>query len=268
MAAVAMQGEPPVTGFYARIARWYDAEHRDKVDDLLFLERLIEARGSGPLLEVGCGTGRVLFHLAQRLEALHGIDSEEAMLAPARRRLASMPAAQRRGIRLIHGDVLQVEMDQRYRYVLLSYNCLMHFHTLEAQLALLRRLRPWLSSEGLLFIDLPNAGEAYAAQDSEALTPERSFIDPATGHLIMQQASSRLDRATQLMHTTWVYDEVDGDGVVHRTLAPVVFRHFFRSEVELLLRVGGFGVEARYGGYEQEPFEDGCERLIVLARPA
>ncbi len=255
-----------MTGFYAQIARYYDAEHRDKSDDLAFYERLIDAQGEGPLLEIGCGSGRVLFHLAQQLEQVHGIDREAAMLQLARRRLAQMHSELRSRIQLFQGDVLRVELSRRYRYLLLSYNCLMHFHSVDGQLRLLQRLRNWLLPEGLLVIDLPNAGEAFASEDSEALTLERRFIDPDTGHLVMQQASSRLDRATQLMHTTWVYDEIDGDGALRRTLAPVVFRHFFRSELELLLRLAGFSIDACYGDYEQGPFEDGCARLLVVAR--
>lgn len=257
-----------MAGFYAQIARFYDAEHRDKSDDLAFYERLVSEHGPGPLLEVGCGSGRVLFHLAQRLTDVQGVDSEEAMLARARRRLAHSSAELPGRIELHHADVLQLEPGRRFRYLLLSYNCLMHFHTQDSQLALLRRLRNWLLPEGLLVIDLPNAGEAFASEDSEALMLERCFHDPETGHLIMQQASSRLDRTTQLMHTTWVYDEIDGDGAVQRTVAPVVFRHFFRSELGLLLQLGGFRVQACYGDYGQEPFEDGCERLVVLARAA
>ena len=79
-----------MAGFYGLIARYYDAEHSDKCDDLAFYEYLIDSGGHGPLLEIGCGSGRVLFHLAQQLETVHGIDSEAAMLgaraAASRRR--------------------------------------------------------------------------------------------------------------------------------------------------------------------------------------
>ena len=130
----------------------------------------------------------------------------------------------------------------------------------------MQRLHAWLQPEGLLVIDLPNAGEVFTSAVSDALALERSFVDNETGHLIMLQGSSQLDRVTQEMHTTWIYDEIEGDGVVHRTLAPAVFRHFFWPELALLLRQSDFVIEASYGDYEQAPFEDGCARMIVLAR--
>ncbi len=47
----------------------------------------------------------------------------------------------------------------------------------------------------------------------------------------------------------------------------MLFRYFFYPELRLLLAQTGFAVEAVYGDTEQGPFEDGCERMIVHARP-
>ncbi len=254
-----------MSGFYATIARYYDAEHTDRTDDLALYSELAEVYG-GPVLDVGCGTGRVLFHLAQEGHTVCGIDSEQAMLDRARRKLAAFPHLRER-VTMHHGNVLTFETDTNFNLVLLSYNSLMHFHDQPQQLALLQRLRRWTAPGGALVIDLPNAGETFATQDSSALTLERTFIDSETGHLIMQQAVSYLDRVQQLMHVTWIYDEITGQGTVQRTVAPVVFRYFFYPEVRLLLAHTGFEAVEVYGDAERGPFQDGCERMIVLARP-
>ena len=252
-------------GFYATIARYYDAEHTDKTDDLQMYSQLVAEYG-GPVLDIGCGTGRVMVHLAQEGIEVHGIDSEEAMLERARLKLDMFPHL-REKLHFYRGDVLTFELDESFKLVLLSYNSLMHFHEQETQIDLLRRLRQWIDDDGLLIIDLPNAGETFASQDTDNLTLENTFVDTETGHLVMQQATSYLDRTTQLMRVNWIYDEIDGDGVLKRTLAPVVFRYFFYAELQLLLQKTGFEVTAAYGDTDLGPFADGCERMIVFARP-
>ncbi|MBC7811261.1 MAG: class I SAM-dependent methyltransferase, partial [Burkholderiales bacterium] len=220
----------------------------------------------GPIFEVGCGSGRVMLHLAQEGYDVHGIDNEASMLERGRRRVSGFPHLRER-LTFLHGDVLTYDLKGSYKLTLLSYNSLMHFHEQETQIALLKRLRALTDAEGLLAIDLPNAGEAFATQDSDAIALERTFIEPETGHLVMQQAYSTLDRVEQLMHVTWVYDEITGDGVVQRTLAPIIMRYYFYSELCLLLAAAGFKVEEVYGDPDHGPFEDGCPRMIVLAKP-
>lgn len=252
-------------GFYATIAGYYDAEHSGKTDDLLLMSELAAETG-GPILDVGCGTGRVMFHLAQEGHDVYGVDNEAAMLERAEVKLSALPHV-RENLHFHQGDVLTYNPGVQFNLILLSYNSLMHFHDQETQLALLAHLRTLLSPDGLLFVDLPNAGETFATQDTDSIGLERTFIDPESGHLVMQQAVSYLDRCEQLMQITWIYDAVTADGTVKRLLAPVVFRYFFFPEVQLLLKQTGFAIEEVYGDTERGPFEDGCERMIILARP-
>jgi SAM-dependent methyltransferase len=252
-------------GFYATIARFYDAENTDKDDDLrLYLE--LADRYGGPIVDIGCGTGRVMIPLAQQGYEVHGIDSEPAMLERARRRRDASPALKNNMV-LHQGDVLTYSLDHQFRLTLVPYNGLMHFHDQETQLAALRRLRAWTADDGLLVLDLPNAGEVFATQETDAIMMERTFLEPESGHMVMQQSFSYLDRTQQLLRVTWIYDEITADGVVKRTFAPLVLYYYFFSEVKLLLQMTGFEVEAVYGDTAYGPFEDGCERMIVFARP-
>ena len=142
----------------------------------------------------------------------------------------------------------------------------MHFHDPAAQRTLLKRLREWVVPGGALIIDLPNAGEAFAAPDTEAVTLERTFLEEETGHLVMQQSVSRIDRAEQIMHVTWIYDEIGDEGELTRTVVPVLIRYFFLAEIRLLLEVCGFEMDDVYGDFDRIPFEDGVPRMIVVAK--
>lgn len=252
-----------MSAFYSQVARFYDAETGDKTDDLIMYSRLAE-ESSGGILDVGCGTGRVMIHLAQQGHHVHGIDNDRAMLERFAQKIDQLPSL-RGQLSIIHADALTHPWTREFSLILLSYHVLMQFHEQEEQITLLENLRRCLAPQGMLVIDLPNAGPAFASEDTDALTFERSFIDPQTGHLIMLQTISFLDRATQILSIDWFYDEIDGDGVVRRLIAPHRLRYFFRSEIQLLLERCGYALSAVCGDTDGAPYEAESERMIVYA---
>jgi len=251
--------------FYTTTSRFYDAETSSRTDDLILYSQLAQEYGS-PVFDVGCGTGRVMLHLAQEGYEAHGIDNDRAMLDLLAHKLEGMSFL-KPNVRAIEGDVMTYKSQERYPLVLMTYNALMHFHNQDTQIALLKRLRSLVAENGLLILDLPNAGETFATQDSDAILLDRTFIDPVTGHLIMLQSHSYLDRTTQLLHVKWIYDEITEDGTLKRTIVPHLLRYFFYPEIQLLLKLTGFAVQAVYGGCDEEPFEDGSERMVIYAKP-
>lgn len=256
---------PPSQAFYETIARYYDAENEDMTHDLELYSALAASVGD-PILDVGCGTGRILLHLAGEGHHVAGIDFSAQMLDRARRKEKHRTDLEGL-VTLFQGDAISYALPQQYRLIIVPYNGLMHFRTTELQISLLTHLRRYLLPGGTLVIDLPNAGEIFATVDDGAVRLERSFYEPETGNLVMQQSVSQLDRAEQMQYVTWIYDEIDQDGVVHRTVAPLTQRYVFPGELDLLLRVSGWQRTERFGNYDRAPFEDGCERLIVLAKP-
>lgn len=252
--------------FYETIARFYDAENADMTDDLALYRELADDTGD-PILDVGCGTGRVMLHLAQAGHRVVGLDYAQAMLARGERKLDLLGDLRTR-VRFVHGDALTVQLTDVFELILVPYNGFMHFSEQTEQLAALRRFRQWIAPDGLLALDLPNAGEAFAAQDDSALILERMFTEPESGHLVMQHSVSSLDRARQHLHITWIYDEIGDGGAVHRTLAPLKLRYVFPGEMDLLLAAAGWERVDVFGDYERGPFEEGSPRMFVIARPA
>jgi len=249
--------------FYELVARYYDAENAHWTDDLPFYAE-VAAETGGPILDVGSGTGRVLFYLARQGHHVWGFETSPQMLARARCRLEKLPALQDR-VTMLEGDVLGVALEERFALITISYHTFMHLRTQEEQIAALRRCGEWLRPGGRLVIDLPDVGALFATPDDGSIVLERTFVDPESGRTVMQQSVSDLDRADQLMHITWIYDELDGDGVVRRLVAPLTLHYYFPAEMRLLLRLAGLREVAFYGDYDFGPFADGCPRMIVVA---
>ena len=253
-----------MSAFYTTVARYYDAETGDKTDDLVMYSRLA-AECSGDILDVGCGTGRVLLHLGQEGYRVHGIENDRAMLDRFERKLAAMPNLCE-NVSCTFADATAHEFDRDFGLILLTYNALMHFREQDEQIKLLRQLRFCLADGGILVIDLPNAGPVFGSDDTDALTLERKFLDTETGNLIMLQSVSYLDRAAQILQVDWIYDDIDGDGVVKRLIAPHQLRYYFLPELRLLLEHCGFSIADVYGDTENSPFKSESDRMIVYAR--
>lgn len=252
-----------MTEFYDAISRFYDAENLEMTDDLNLYSALAERYGD-PILDVGSGTGRVMIHLAQEGYTCVGVDTSPQMLARGEQKVSSLPDVAAR-TRFVLGDILTYHSKQPFGMILLPYHTFMHFQTQQLQLGVLHQLARNLAEGGVMVFDLPNAGEAFATQDEHSISLERTFTNPDTGHLVMQQSVSTLDRVRQLLEITWIYDEIDDHGIVHRTVAPLTLRYVFFSELTLLLKIAGLSVLNVYGDYEFGPFYDGCERMIVVA---
>ena len=249
---------------YATIARYYDALNADQVDDIpLYLE--LAGTAAGSVLDVGCGSGRILFPLLAAGHEAHGIELETAMLALAEKRARSLSTAARARLSLHRGNAIRYAFPTRYSLILLSYNMLMHFHETATQLILLQHFRQIAHPCARLVIDLPHPGEAFASQDPDSLQHERDIIDPNSGNLIQVFSRSRLDLSAQLLNVTWTYDEITADGCLRRTVTNQRLRYFTRAELSLLLQISGWEERAVYGDYDRQPYEDGCGRLLVIA---
>jgi len=249
---------------YERLARYYDLENADFTEDLEFWAMLAETYGD-PILELGCGSGRVLLNLARRGYAITGIDNSPGMLARLKTRLAQTST---RHIAtpptIVQADMLSFKLEAAppFHLALMPFNTFMHLLTLDEQLAALTAIRAHLAMGAALALDMPNPGEVYAAQE-QGLTLEREFADG--DRWVHQFSAMTLDRAMQLAHITWLYDSLGTDGFIQRTVVPLTLRHTFPGEMRLLLERCGFTLAHLYGAYDQTPFAEGAPRMLVIA---
>ncbi len=246
---------------YDLLARYYDLEHGDiSVDVPLYLD--FARRSGGPILELGCGTGRLLVPLAQAGYEVVGVDRSAAMLARAEARLAAAGLSNR--VTLIQADVTDFHLDQRFGLALFALNTFMHLTDQADQIAALTCVRRHLRPGGLLILDLPGPSEPFLIQPGLILS---SQFQTAEGSTVLKLTDSHYDRAQQMEEITTIYDETGADGVTRRIIVPLRLRYVFRYELELLLHLAGLRLEAVYGDYDLRPFDEEAPRLIAVSTP-
>jgi SAM-dependent methyltransferase len=246
---------------YGADAAFYDAIHDGFRDDIdLWLA--YAGRTDRPVLEVGCGTGRIAVELAAHGHEVTGIDPSPAMLARARRK------AEERGldVRFIEGRVLDLALDRgRYGLILLPLDVFLYCRDGDEQRWTLSALAEALSFDGVLAMDLPGPG---------------AWLDPSTnGQPVLAFAGETEegirfecwhvhedDLAEQVRTLRVAYETVDDDGTVRRRTAVHRLRYVGRWEMEYLLEAAGLDLADLFGDYDLSPLTGGSERMLVIAR--
>jgi len=246
-------------------APFYDLEHGDYDEDLPFYEALARRTGS-PLLEIGCGTGRLLVPLAVSGFAVTGVDISSAMLSLARAKADKAGVGER--VHLVQADARDLHLDQQYAMAFISLNTFTHFLTRGDQLRLLESVRRHLQPGGILIIDLFNPAVSLARNMDGQMVHDWIRPQPEGTGKVIKYSSTRLDEAAQKVHVTWFYQVLDSKGNDRWTVLPFSLRYLQRSELELLLERSGFRAERVYGSYELDDFSEDSPRLLALARPA
>ncbi len=251
---------------YDSFARFYDLEYRNVTDDLEFYRQFAERCGS-PLLELGCGPGRVLLHLARAGFRITGIDASRPMLEIARQYLAAEPRLRQRA-RLVEADMRTFKLRSRFRMALCAINSFMHLPTPDDQRACLSALHQHLLPDGLFVVDLFNPDLALLLEGGGRLMLERLLLDPKGPTVVTKMSSSWVDRTKQINHVTYLYDELGANGTLKRTVGAISQRYFYRYEMQMLLEGCGFKVENVYGSYDLDSFGPDSLKMIFVARKA
>jgi hypothetical protein len=156
---------------------------------------------------------------------------------------------------------------QRYGLSVCAFNSFLCLKSVDDALAFLRNAHEHLVPGGLLGIEV----SAFSPEELVDLPGGPALRHDFTRELVdgrLERLSvSRYDSATQLMHMRLFYERYDASGTLqNRRAHDLTIRIVGQSELDLMLRLTGFQVEAVYGGFEGEPFTSTSDHLIVLAR--
>lgn len=225
---------------------------------------LQQARAAaGPVLEVACGTGRVLLPLLRAGIEADGLDAFAPMLERARRKAE----AEGRAPHLYLAEMKGFRLPRRYALVIIPFNAFVHNLTQEDQLSSLRTIREHLLPGGKLVFDLFYPAPEYFAQPCGVPVLELETTHPETGLPIRIYDTRTLELVEQIQRSENEIQELDREGNLlrsHRSQTSI--RWIFKPEMELLLRLAGYAKWEITRGFEAEPLTGAAETMVVSAQ--
>ena len=242
---------------YDHVANLYDLEYTHDYD-LPFWLALAEREG-GSIVEWGAGTGRLAVPLAAAGHDVTAVEVSEAMVERGRKKSKS--------VRWVHGDMRSVELGRRYGLAVCAFNSFLCLLNVEDALAFLRNAREHLEPGGLLGIEVSAFSPEELAEGPGDPELRHDFTRETSRGRLDRFSVSRYDPASQLLRMRLFYELYGASGALEERRAhDLAIRVAGSGELELMLRLAGFEVEAVYWGFEGEPFTAKSDHLIALAR--
>jgi ubiquinone/menaquinone biosynthesis C-methylase UbiE len=243
-------------------AAYYDWENAQTVGrrDILFWQRMA-APVDGPILELGCGTGRVAIPVARKGSTVIGIDRSASMLARGHLKVRRSRLAAR--VKLIRGDIRHLPFpDKSFELVMAPYGILQSLLDEKLLSATLKDVRRVITREGIfgleLVADLP-AWEEYSKR------PSLQSASGPNGKPIALIESVKQDRRKHITHFEQEFVEGRGKSSTRKKFS-LAFRTLSVPQMVQRLEKAGFETAALLGDYQGGPWDLRADVWIILAR--
>ncbi len=255
---------------YDVVAEFYDyvVPYRNRGDIDFFVEMARET--GGPVLEIGCGSGRVLIPTARAGIEIVGLDLSRSMLTLCQQKLSQEPEEVRARVELVQGDMCDFDLDREFSLVTMPFRPFQHLITVEDQLACLRCVRGHLVDGGKLILDVYNPHLKWLADEEfmKKWHEEPEFTMPDGRKVVRRGRNLSEDRFNQRQEVELSHLVTHPDGREEEVAQRFWMRYFFRFELEHLLARAGFEVENLYADYDKSPVgsKDPGELIFVAQK--
>ena len=256
---------------YAVSARYYDQAYAAKKDlaDLPFYLELAKRIG-GPVLELACGTGRVLLAIAREGIAIHGIDNSEPMLGVLRAKLASEAKDVAEMVSIFEGDMRSFRSNQEFPLVIIPFRPMQHMYTVEDQRAALETAAFHLEDDGVLAFDVfyPRFDLIDSGIGQEML--ELEWTDPADSSKRVRRyfRKESVDKINQNFSATFIFRTWQGGKLIAEETEPLKMSYYTYPQLRALFLLAGLEIVEEYGSFAKTPLDNDAQEMIFVLKKA
>ena len=250
----------------------YDAvhshlEHVPHLNDISFWVE--EARASGgPVLDLGCGTGRVAIPIAQAGVPIVGLDNSARMLRTARAKARRLELSADL-LRFVHGDMRTFGLKRKFNLVIIPFRSFLLLLSVAEQRQALATIKRHLAPDGRLIFSAFVPDLELLTGDPETPIYDYQVTDPATGHRLAVWHQNRYDNFNQIINARTIIERLDLRGkVISSTWRDYQLRYLNRFEALHLLEASEYRVLDVYGGFGRAPLDESSTEMVWVATPA
>jgi len=254
---------------YHVIAKYYDGAYAAKQDlvDLPFYVDLAE-QSRGPILEIACGTGRVLLPIARKGIEICGVDNSQPMLDVLSQNLGQESQEVRNRITVHQGDMRRFRLNRKFPLVMIPFRAMQHMFTVEDQVAALKTAAAHLTDTGIVAFDVfyPKFDMIWAKVGEEV--PEMEWTPSSEPTKLVRRffRKDAIDKINQIFSFTFIFRTYQsGDLILEETEA---FRlcYYTYPHLRALFLLAGLEPVAEYGSFAKTPMDNTAEQMIFLLR--
>jgi len=249
------------------IADYYDESPivKGRLQDVAFYRSAARDFGD-PILELGCGTGRITMALAEAGKRITGLDLSGRMLERAVKKRAELRVEARERVHLMQGDMARFDLGEKFRLVIIPFRPFQHLLEVRQQMDCLECVRKHLAPGGRLILDVFQTDAERMHDPVHMREVQLTEYETADGRRVrISERLAAFHRAEQRNDVEMIFSIKHRDGRQERLVFAWPLRYFFRFEVEHLLARCGFKVAALYGDFDRSPIRGDSPEMIFVA---
>ena len=250
---------------FETVARYYDEAYGAKNDlqDVAMFEGFARQYG-GPILEIGCGTGRVLIPIAKMGIEIDGVDLSDSMLSVLREKLIIGNFKSR----IQQGDMRSFKLGRKYKLITIPFRSLQHMITADDKLSALQRIKEHLAPEGRLIFDVasPNYESLTSGFGQEYLDSEWRSLSEGGKTVRMFFRRDGYRKIDQVMLGTLLFRVYEGEHIIREEEQSLEMHFFSLPELEGYFRASGLRIEQSFGSYDLKPLDENASQMVFVLK--
>lgn len=253
-------------------AKFYDLEYENKRDDVDFYYRLTQ-KIDGPILECGCGAGRILIPIAKSGKEIWGFDNNASMLNIAKKKTKIFKVNKK--TKVFEDDVIKFSSpllkNKQFRFIFLSFDGLAYlaqkgelYYSLEKtqqrQYKALKNIAEHLEKNGLFAFDL------FSPNDLSREYVMRHHFSRVTKNETMSLFSAIQIPTKRIFQIHYFMEILKTNGAVQKWHYPISGYQADFLEIQSLLENVGLCIVKVYGNFSLKPYKPNSEQMIFVCR--